>query len=86
MNVCEGLGMAVFVAGHEFKSLRPGEQCQGEDCKGVSSLVDLTSLADVLHDGDSFVAHTGVLNEREIEEIKAARDEMRKVMETAWCT
>jgi hypothetical protein len=74
----------MLVAGHDFKSLRPGEHCQGEDCKGVSSLIDLTSLCDVLQDGDSFVAHTGVLNEREINEIKAARDELRRAIEMAW--
>jgi hypothetical protein len=84
VNVREGLGIAMFVAGHDFASLRPGEHCQGSDCKGVSSLVDLTSLADVVQDGDSFVAHTGVLNKREIGEIKNARDEMRKVIEMAW--
>lgn len=84
MRVWEGLGIAMFVAGHEFKSLRPGEHCQGQDCKGVSSLVDLTSLSDIIQAGDGFVAHVGVLNESEIREIRAARDEMRRVLEIAW--
>jgi hypothetical protein len=81
MNVLEGLGMATFVAGHKFNSLRPGEQCIGEDCKGVSSLVSLTSLADVLQMNDDGIAHSGLLNEREIGEIKGARDQIRQQME-----
>jgi hypothetical protein len=74
----------VFVAGHDFASLRPGEYCRGDNCKGVSSLVDLCSLADVVKVDDEFVAHSGVLNQREVDEIKNARVEMRKAVEAAW--
>ncbi|MEO6783451.1 MAG: hypothetical protein ABI196_21590 [Bradyrhizobium sp.] len=50
----------------------------------MSSLVDLCSLADVVQVDDQFVAHAGTVNQREVDEIKNARIEMRKAMEAAW--
>jgi hypothetical protein len=38
-------------------------------------------LADVLQMNDDGIAHSGLLNEREIGEIKGARDQIRQQME-----
>lgn len=71
----------VRVAGHTFKSITPGEKCQGGTCAGVSSLVDLCALASVACVMDSGIAHIGNLNAQELDEMKNAARRLREHMD-----
>lgn len=76
--------MTVTIAGHFFNTVTHGERCQRESCNGVGSLVELCAMADYLTDGDTRIAHYGMLTGPERAEIISAAKVLRENLERAW--
>ena len=73
-----------LVAGHSFPAIVPGARCEHPaGCSGVQSLTELVALADVVKVGDVGIAHTGTLSPTEVDQIRDARDRIRRGCEAA---
>lgn len=71
------------IACHFFKSLTPGEYCCRDDrpCEGVSSLVELCSMAETVREGDTGISHWGGITMAEKTQMQNAAQKLREHME-----
>ena len=70
-----------IVAGHTFRNLTAGERCQGENCEGIQSLVELLALDGIVKATDRGIAHIGSLSPDEVQQIGIAAKEFRAAFE-----